>query len=106
MYNKLYPYIQLPERLTDNIPPAEKLSKKLAKENVRVNLNIADTSQLKRVYGIGDKLSERIVKYRDKLGGFVSMSQLKEVYGLDSTVVEDVERDFYRIELSTQTTKS
>jgi competence protein ComEA len=95
LYNRLYPYIQLPDRLPDSTPPAAKLSKKLANENVRINLNVADTAQLKRVYGIGDKLSQRIIKYREKLGGFVSISQLKEVYGLDSTVVEDVAKDFF-----------
>jgi DNA uptake protein ComE-like DNA-binding protein len=35
---------------------------------------------------IGEKLSARIIKYRDKLGGFITVLQLKEVYGLsDST---------------------
>ena len=53
----------------------------------KFDLNNADTSQLKKIYGIGDKLSMRILKYRDVLGGFVGMDQLKEVYGLDSLVI-------------------
>lgn len=36
--------------------------------------------------GIGNKLAARIVNFRDKLGGFYSLNQLAEVYGLpDST---------------------
>jgi competence ComEA-like helix-hairpin-helix protein len=47
-----------------------------------IELNVADTAMLKSIYGIGEKLSVRIVKYRKKLGGFYSVEQLKEVYGL------------------------
>ena len=52
------------------------------------DLNKADTSMLKTINGIGEKLSIRIVKYRDILGGFVSTDQLKEVYGLDTLVIK------------------
>lgn len=95
LYQRVYPYISLPESLTATALPSVQLSKKLNKEKTLIDLNQADTAQLKRVYGIGDKLSERIVKYREKVGGFVSIDQLKEVYGLDSTVVDDVKKDFF-----------
>ena len=39
------------------------------------------------INGIGPALSNRIVKYRNRLGGFVSKNQLYEVYGLDSGLV-------------------
>ena len=42
---------------------------------------------MKRIYGIGEKLSVRIIRYRDALGGFVSMDQVHEIYALDSAVV-------------------
>src|SRR5258708_11711600 len=57
---------------------------------INFDLNAADTSQLIKVYGIGPKLSLRIVAYREKLGGFISESQLNEVYGIDSTVVREL----------------
>lgn len=44
-----------------------------------VNLNLADTNMLKRVPGIGSYWARRIISYRDRLGGFVSQSQLKEI---------------------------
>lgn len=98
LYESVYPYILLPEKLTERKPTkpmAEAITKTLNRERARMDLNQADTVQLKRVYGIGDKLSQRIIKYREKLGGFISINQLKEVYGLDSTVIEDVAKDFF-----------
>lgn len=95
LYQRVHPYISLPEQLTATESASGLPSKKLTKEKVRVDLNMADTAQLKQVYGIGSKLSERIVKYREKVGGFISIDQLKEVYGLDSTVVEEVKKDFF-----------
>lgn len=50
-------------------------------------LNQADTIQLRQIRGIGEKLSKRIIKYRNKLGGFYQQNQLYEVYGLDSVVI-------------------
>jgi DNA uptake protein ComE-like DNA-binding protein len=51
------------------------------------DINTVDSVTLLRINGIGPVLSARIVRYRQKLGGFISKSQLSEVYGLDSTVV-------------------
>ena len=49
-----------------------------------VELNTADSSALTRIHGIGPSFARRIIAYRQKLGGFLSKEQLKEVYGLDS----------------------
>ena len=48
-----------------------------------VELNMADTTTLKKVPGIGPVFANRIVKYRNLLGGFYAVSQLREVYGID-----------------------
>jgi len=55
-------------------------------------LATADTSQLKQIRGIGSKLSARIVKFRDRLGGFHSFGQLHEVYGLKPEVIEELQK--------------
>lgn len=47
-----------------------------------INLNQADAPTLRKIWGIGEVLSKRIIKYRDKLGGYLNPNQLKEVYGL------------------------
>lgn len=48
-----------------------------------LELNTADTAALKKIPGIGSVFSNRIVKYRNLLGGFYSVAQLSEVYGID-----------------------
>lgn len=55
------------------------------------DLNAADTIQLKRIKGIGSKLSQRIIRYRESLGGFYSPNQLYEVFKLDSAVVQELQ---------------
>jgi competence protein ComEA len=51
-----------------------------------IDINGADTASLIALPGIGSKLAQRIVLFRDKLGGFHSIDQVAEVYGLaDST---------------------
>lgn len=59
-------------------------------EPLVINLNVADTTELQRIRGIGPAFSRRIVGYRELLGGFVNTEQLLEVYGLDSTRYEAI----------------
>lgn len=98
-YATLVPYIQLPDTFVK--PEFEKFEKKefadrkLKEKPKKFNLNEADTIQLEKIYGIGPALAKRIVKYRDRLGGFVSQDQLKEVYGLDTAVVKKIQTASY-----------
>ncbi|MDH6356934.1 helix-hairpin-helix domain-containing protein [Parabacteroides sp. PF5-9] len=59
-----------------------------------VELNSADTTMLKKVPGIGSSFSNRIVKYRQLLGGFYTVSQLGEVYGIDEDRYKALEKWF------------
>jgi len=54
---------------------------------VKKDLNTATVDQFKEIYGVGDKLAERIVKYRTSLHGFLSDDQLSEVYGLKPELI-------------------
>lgn len=56
------------------------------------DINKADTTQLVRLRGIGSKLSVRILKFRDGLGGFHSASQYAEIFGLDSLAFSELNR--------------
>lgn len=89
-FRTISPYIQLPENAKPSISftkkPMEKFPARAPLK--KFDLNLADTAQLKKVYGIGEKLSLRIIKYRDVLGGFVSSAQLHEVWGLDSAAID------------------
>jgi len=55
-----------------------------------VELNGADTTTLQLLYGIGPVYARRIVRYRERLGGFVSTGQLLEVYGITPELLEDM----------------
>jgi competence ComEA-like helix-hairpin-helix protein len=54
------------------------------KEVFVIELNSADTFELQRLRGIGPSFARRIVKYRERLGGFTDKSQLLEIWGMDS----------------------
>ncbi len=64
-----------------------------------VELNFATKTQLTSISGIGDILSERIIKYRDFLGGFYSKKQLNEVYGIKPETFNKI-KDFVKIDES------
>lgn len=51
------------------------------RRSLTVELNSADTTTLMLLHGIGPAFARRIVRYRDRLGGFVATEQLLEVYG-------------------------
>lgn len=84
-YKSLLPFIQLPERIV-----YEKAVTEIKKKPVLFDLNLADSTQFQQIYGIGPVLAKRIVKYRDRLGGFIRNDQLNEVYGLDSLVIAQI----------------
>lgn len=93
LYQRLINFIDLPKQKVAQSKFETKDFKK--KEIELLDLNAADTTQLEKVFGVGKKLSERIIKFRDKLGGFISANQLKEVYGLDSTVTAAIKMKFF-----------
>jgi len=55
-----------------------------------ISLENADSAALEKMPGIGPILSARIIKYRDKLGGFFEVDQLREVYGLSDSVFSKI----------------
>ncbi len=65
------------------------------------DINTADTVQLQRIRGIGSKLAQRIVRFRDGLGGFHNVSQLQEVFGLSEPVLEELYK-YCRVESPVQ----
>ena len=54
------------------------------------DLNTATAQELRRIHGIGQVLSGRIIKFRTALGGFLQNEQVHDVYGLDSAVVRSL----------------
>ena len=88
-YERLVPFIKIqPAKKTVNDNPSIETypSKTFTSHYSAVDINTADTSAFNALPGIGSKLAARIVNFRDKLGGFYSITQVGETYGLpDST---------------------
>lgn len=93
-----YPYLStyrkkalLPWLSIDTTNPEKPLSeqnpfRKKYRTQTLIDINQMDSAALEQLPGIGPKLSQRIIRYREKLGGFYSIEQLQEVWGLpDST---------------------
>lgn len=73
------PFIQLP----DSLP--KKSKETLKNELIRVDIGTADSAHFLQVRGIGPVLAGRIVRYRKRLGGFISLQQIREVYGINDS---------------------
>ncbi|MEM5567057.1 helix-hairpin-helix domain-containing protein [Psychroserpens sp. AS72] len=96
---EISPYFKFPDWVTNPKPKTNYTNSfsnnsKPKTFEQKQDLNTATAAQLKRVYGIGEKLSERIVAYRTKYGDFIADVQLQEVYGLSPEVIERALNDF------------
>ena len=98
---EISPYFKFPDWITNPKPKKSyerystlNTTKKPKTFDQKIDLNIASAEQLQKVYGIGEKLSARIVNYRTRQGGFIADVQLKEIYGLSPEVIERLLNDF------------
>jgi DNA uptake protein ComE-like DNA-binding protein len=73
----------------NNEPAKTYVSNKL-KPGATIELNAADSAQLTTVRGIGASFAIRIIRYRNRIGGFYNKEQLMEVYELDSTKYAEI----------------
>ncbi|MEJ2003698.1 MAG: helix-hairpin-helix domain-containing protein [Cyclobacteriaceae bacterium] len=60
-----------------------------------MDVNMADSTMLTHLHGIGRVLSARIVAYRELLGGYVAVNQLGEIYGLKEETLEHISSRLY-----------
>ena len=91
-YQRISPYVAIdtPAFVHKYLPP-------VPRKAVIVQVNMADTLELDKIRGIGPAFARRIVRYRDRLGGFYKKEQLLEVFGLDSVKFREI-RDQVSIE--------
>ncbi|GAA4766294.1 MULTISPECIES: ComEA family DNA-binding protein [Flavobacterium] len=98
---KISPYFKFPEWVKNknnayttysklNYKPFEKTVKKTVVQDI----NMATKEDLMKIFGIGDAISERIIKERTILGGFVSMEQLQGVWGVSPEVIYELNKNF------------
>lgn len=65
------------------------------KEKITItDINQATQEELIKVNGIGEALSLRIIKFKESVGGFVSMEQMKDVWGLSPEVIDNLNAHF------------
>ena len=94
LLSAISPYFKFPDwvnkRKANNFKPFEKKTEKI----VLKDINLATKEDLIKVYGIGPALSDRILKQKGILGGFVSMKQMEDVWGLSPEVIENLNKYF------------
>ncbi len=97
LLNVISPYFKFPDWVTNpktNSSSSYQTNYKKS-DSQKIDLNKATALQLQRVNGIGEKLSERIIRYRNRfVGGFIADVQLQDVYGLTPEVIERITNDF------------
>ncbi|MCM8791014.1 MAG: helix-hairpin-helix domain-containing protein [Candidatus Omnitrophica bacterium] len=59
-------------------------------EKAKVNINVADESDLMALKGVGRTVARRIVEYREKNGLFLSADDLKKVRGIGPALFEKI----------------
>lgn len=86
--------VSTPETEHSEAAKIERSFQHAKKEQFVLDLNHSDTLDLQQVRGIGKVRAGRICKYGKKLGGYVSVEQLKEVYGIDEELFEQIKPHF------------
>ncbi len=86
-YSRIESYIDIPATKSAY---NEKSKKKFERATVLVDIGTADSSELLLLKGIGPAFARRISLYRNKLGGFTSKEQLKEVWGFSDSLYQSL----------------
>ena len=60
-----------------------------------IYVNSADSSKWLKIRGIGPKRAQRIISFRDKLGGFVSLDQIREVYSISESLYNTFKENLF-----------
>ena len=95
-FNALKPYIRIAQpdkpkkEKVDKVVPDTTAERKVFKypEGTLVDVNVADTAELKKIPGIGSGIAKAIVAYRTRLGGFYTLSQLEEINHVTSDLLK------------------
>jgi len=99
LLNAISPYFKFPDWVTNKkeFKDYKKYSNTaFAKKEkiVIIDINQASQEDLIKIYGIGEAISLRILKFKESLGGFVSMEQMKDVWGLSDEVIDNLNTHF------------
>ncbi len=84
------PYFKFPEWVKANNVKSLKKNAKIVSNKKKKDLNLVGNSELQSINGVGEKLSKRIIAYRNMLQGFTENDQLYEVYYLQKDVANKI----------------
>ena len=79
------PFFNFPSR------PKHRITKGTENSFSPIDLNSATAEDFQQINGIGEVLSNRIIRYRERLQGYSKKAQLTEVYGLSETVIAQLQ---------------
>lgn len=88
-YNRLEPFIQI-AKSGRNIRPAASSGGRAVAAVTDLDINSATAEDWQQLPGIGATRAQKIVQYRDKLGGFVHTNQVRETFGLPDSIFEKI----------------
>ncbi len=91
--NRLIPYAVV--KTASNATPFQKQKDAPSSTPAMLDINHADSTAFASLPGIGSRLSSRIVRYRQRLGGFYDLNQLKEVYGITDSTLKQIRGMLY-----------
>ena len=99
LLNAISPFFKFPDWVTNRKEKKEYQNfpdKAFAKKEkiILIDINQATKEDLIKIYGIGEAISLRILKQKEVLGGFVSMDQMSDVWGLSPEVIENLNSHF------------
>ena len=99
LLNAIAPYFKFPDWVTNktkfkSFPKYTDKAFAKKEKTVIIDINKATQEDLIKIYGIGEAISLRILKFKESLGGFVSMEQMKDVWGLSPEVIENLNAHF------------
>lgn len=86
-YRTLYPYIQITKDFSSKDTVRLLTAQSVQRDTLMkylpgtiISLNSADTTELKKIPGIGSSIARMMVNYRERLGGFFRIEQLQEIH--------------------------
>jgi competence protein ComEA len=99
-YERLLPYVEITSIEKKQYPQYAKTEYEKKDYGAKpytpktVEINTTDTNALIALPFIGSKLAYRITNFRDKLGGFISVEQIGETWGLQDSVFQKIKTRF------------
>ena len=97
LLNTISPYFKFPDWIKNKKNNFQTFAKKdfsKPEKIIVLDINKATKEDLMKVYGIGDKISDRILEQKEKYGAFISMEQMDDIWGLSPEVIEKLKSSF------------